>query len=181
MINLVLRRRTPSYVDARHGRTWVLRRRKTVWEVLRRRRTVLRQRTTTPEKWYNVWWCIFRQEMQFPHVYKILSGNNTQLGFKCCGDCFLPFHTILIRVGYHFNINKPINVSDNRNQLSMSNQILISKKTLLPWMCEIWKMLIIAKYVCEIKTDHQTDNHFLFPTIVLTKATKLDHPKLAFW
>ena len=52
-------------------------------------------------------------------------------------------------------------------------------------MCEVWQMLtlkIIAKDVCDIKTDHQTEKkHFLFATIVLIKVTKLDHPMLAFW
>ena len=69
--------------------------------------------------------------MQFRHIYKILSGrrafvaNNTKLGFKWRGDCFPLFHTILICVGYDFDINKRLKVSDNKNQTT-SNQIGVS-------------------------------------------------------
>ena len=180
MIDLVLRRRTPSYVDARHGRTWVLRRRKTVCEVLRRRRPVLRQRTATPETWYNVWWCIFVKKCNFRTFTKYSLETTHSLVLNVVvivSSHFILFWYVWVIISIWINQQ---NISDNKNQLSISNQT-VSEKTLLPWMCEIWKMLIIAKSVCEIKTDHQTDNQFLFPTIVLIKATKLDHPKLTFW
>ena len=96
-------------------------------------------------------------------------------------DCFLPFHTILIRVGYNFDINKPIKCSDNKNQLSMSNQISVSNKTLLPWMCDLKDvdLKIIAKYVCDIKTDHQTHKPFSVSSNRSDKGDKIRSSKVS--
>ena len=51
-------------------------------------------------------------------------ANNTNLGFQCYGKYFLPFDTILARVGYAFCMNKRLKFSDNKNQCFMKSQIL---------------------------------------------------------
>ena len=49
---------------------------------------------------------LFRHMKQFRHVYKKLSGrggfieDDTKHGFEYHGVCFLPFKTILVRVGH---------------------------------------------------------------------------------
>ena len=126
------------------------------------------------------WWCIFVKKCNFRMFTKYSLETTHSLVLNVVvivSSHFILFWYVWVIISIWINQQ---NISDNKNQLSISNQT-VSEKTLLPWMCEIWKMLIIAKSVCEIKIDHQTDNQFLFPTIVLIKATKLDHPKLTFW